>query len=539
MRTALSSVHERIRLAPFEFRPSYDIMSLFPKTADSLISQIAALHWRPEGEDAYESFAPLVVSAPLAVPTSLFDSQLATIVYQTIGVLPSSIEARAVLPAVLIGRSNMSHSNSAVVTQTDALFSDLLFACPILVGESKSVDSDGSLEQSIELQVDEDVSALSEARREPEQSSLLHGPLAAEEQSIELANLSSSVKLGPNPLFGIDQSSAAATSDKNLALSVDARMECRPQNERAVPLAPTAVIEIPQPNLGPEVDDCSRLPSDMRKDVDAVSGESAVAQIAVGEPRLSSRAVASSSDIHFAAFKLLDASHSNHLESNIVGSMHSTLQVPPPEPQQEEQRQKTEHHASSRPLILLNGSPSSAMAAIHDELRAQEKPSDIPCSDEINKQQNSVAIESTAVAVAAKGTSAQLPEQHGEVPTAKPVRVVLQRAPPPPPHLPRATSSAPFSVSHGSQIAIRGKLDAVPSNHELNVAANTRTTWLASSPQQLKTENETPSRPELSSSAHSQHAELPQPVRPALLQRAPPPPPRRALSALPGSGDRQ
>jgi hypothetical protein len=270
MHAALSSVHERIRLAPFEYRPSYDILSLFPKgaAADSLTSQIAALHWRPEGEDAYETFAPLVVFAPLAVPTSLFDSQLATIVYQTVGVLPPSIEARAVLPAALIGRASMPRANaSAEAVQAGVLFSGLLFACPVLVREPKRLGGDAIIEQSIQLEVADDGSAAT-LKSASHAMTLDHNPLfsgvvpsehklgvaAVAAESVALSS-GSNVQLESNPLFGVEQPpSSSAMPVLYRTISANVRMQRRVLDDDQQVASPVAAARVEQrPDLKIEI----------------------------------------------------------------------------------------------------------------------------------------------------------------------------------------------------------------------------------------------------------------------------------------------
>jgi hypothetical protein len=94
IRAALSELLERTRGAPFDFNPVHSLSSLQTEKV-SLGDGVLA---RSMG----------VPRVPADLPAKFFCSQLATVIYQTAGIIPPDVEARQVAPVELLGLSKQS-----------------------------------------------------------------------------------------------------------------------------------------------------------------------------------------------------------------------------------------------------------------------------------------------------------------------------------------------------------------------------------------------------------------------------------------------
>ncbi len=96
---------------------------------------MAALHLSAEDSDIRDDdwFAPLRVAAPVQVPSAFSAAQLITVVYQTVGVLPSSIpvDPCVLVPAALVGRAGPCMSAAERDADGRLLFDRVLFDRPI------------------------------------------------------------------------------------------------------------------------------------------------------------------------------------------------------------------------------------------------------------------------------------------------------------------------------------------------------------------------------------------------------------------------
>lgn len=162
---ALRSLLQRTRGKAYNYHaPSITVLDLLPASGQRL-SHLAALHLAPG--QCIAQIAPLAISEHQHVPETLSAAQLATIVYQTVGVLPSSIpiDSCCITPAALVGRSGPTVRSGASAADVDAdgkplsvsdpvlldpvLFDNVLFDRPIGVTvrnrASSSVDLDNNI----------------------------------------------------------------------------------------------------------------------------------------------------------------------------------------------------------------------------------------------------------------------------------------------------------------------------------------------------------------------------------------------------------
>jgi hypothetical protein len=132
---ALQSLHRRVRGVAYDRRaPSASVLDLLPASG-LRVSHVAALHLSADDSDVHADdwFAPLRVAAPVHVPGAFSAAQLVTVVYQTVGVLPSSIpvDPCVLVPAALVGRAGPCMSASERDADGRLLFDRVLFDRPI------------------------------------------------------------------------------------------------------------------------------------------------------------------------------------------------------------------------------------------------------------------------------------------------------------------------------------------------------------------------------------------------------------------------
>jgi hypothetical protein len=133
---ALQSLYQRVRGAASDRRqPSTtSVLDLLPASG-LRVSHVAALHLSADDTDVRDDdwFAPLRVAAPEHVPDAFSAVQLVTVVYQTVGVLPSSVpvDPCVLVPAALVGRAGPCMSAAERDADGRLLFDRVLFDRPI------------------------------------------------------------------------------------------------------------------------------------------------------------------------------------------------------------------------------------------------------------------------------------------------------------------------------------------------------------------------------------------------------------------------
>jgi hypothetical protein len=135
MTAAMRSLHRRVRGAASDERaPPTSVLDLLPASG-LRASHVAALHLSPDESilHADDAFAPLRVAAPMHAPSAFTAAQLATMIYQTVGVLPSSIPTSPcfIVPAALVGRAGPYTSAAERDADSQLLFDRLFFDRPI------------------------------------------------------------------------------------------------------------------------------------------------------------------------------------------------------------------------------------------------------------------------------------------------------------------------------------------------------------------------------------------------------------------------
>jgi hypothetical protein len=97
IRSTLSALLDQVRGAPFDFNPVHAI--------SSLLSDESALG---DGQLAPHMSTPAV---PPSLPSKFFCSELATVIYQTVGIIPIKVRAGGVAPIELLGLAKESQGS--------------------------------------------------------------------------------------------------------------------------------------------------------------------------------------------------------------------------------------------------------------------------------------------------------------------------------------------------------------------------------------------------------------------------------------------
>ncbi len=217
---ALQSLYQRVRGATYDRRPpSTSVLDLLP--SGLRVSHFAALHLSAPDHcsvRADDLFGPRRIAAPTRLPNALGSAQLATIVYQTAGVLPSSIPINpcCIVPAALVGRAGPAATKAERDADSRLLFDRVLFDRPIGVTTREGAMS-AKLENNIVFRSQRTFSPLSPPPPSSSSRHISHTPVSPSNTPAIGVNASQST---PIPMIR-RQVSVVADSDSNDSTPLD------------------------------------------------------------------------------------------------------------------------------------------------------------------------------------------------------------------------------------------------------------------------------------------------------------------------------